>query len=229
MIVNKTAARPQTAVIGGQRGLDILRMRSTRKVVQCRLRPAHRFTGRMNVGISGCAALKFENDDLTLFVTHRSALVDYAASILGCRARAEDIVQDAYLRFNTALERGRDTGTTVVHPVAYLYRIVRNLALNAERRQGTERVAVTESTPAQPADMSPPTPEQSAIYRDQLRTVEEALYELPERTSRAFELHRIRGYTLERVADTLGISVGLAHKLVRDALTHCAARLNNNN
>ena len=34
-----------------------------------------------------------------LYVAHRSALIDYAARILGSREAAEDIVQDAYLRF----------------------------------------------------------------------------------------------------------------------------------
>jgi DNA-directed RNA polymerase specialized sigma24 family protein len=37
-------------------------------------------------------------DQLALFLAHRSALVGYATPILKCRARAEDVVQEAYIR-----------------------------------------------------------------------------------------------------------------------------------
>jgi len=145
--------------------------------------------------------------------------------MLGCKARAEDIVQDAFLRFSDASARSRRAGVSIVHPVAYLYRTVRNLALNASRRLRTERNVMVGGEMLEAFPSATPTPEHEALFRDELRVMEEALAELPERTRRAFELHRIGGYTLQKVADTLGISVGLVHQLVRDALTHCAERL----
>jgi RNA polymerase sigma-70 factor (ECF subfamily) len=38
-------------------------------------------------------------------------------------------------------------------------------------------------------------------------------------------MHRLGGHTLQQIADRLDISIGLAHQLVRDAVTHCADRL----
>lgn len=59
---------------------------------------------------------------LDIYLANRQALVDYVAPIVGGQAQAEDVVQDAWLRFDA-----RDT-RPVQRPVAYLYRIVRNLA-----------------------------------------------------------------------------------------------------
>ena len=66
---------------------------------------------------------------LDLFLAHRSALIDYAQPIVGCRARAEDVVQEAYLRFAAATDRERPADDRILQPVGYLYRIVRNLAV----------------------------------------------------------------------------------------------------
>ncbi|RMQ40825.1 ECF family RNA polymerase sigma factor [Pseudomonas cichorii] len=162
---------------------------------------------------------------LDLYMAHRSALVDYAAPIVGCRARAEDVVQEAWLRFN-----GRHTqDTTIDHPVGYLYRIVRNLALDLTRSMATEKRQPDGDSLLAELPASTASPEQEAVSHDELQQVSDALTQLPERTRMAFEMHRLGGYTLQQVAGALGISVGLAHQLVHDALSHCAARLERGN
>lgn len=52
------------------------------------------------------AALSQDTTTLGLFMTHRRALVNYASSIVGCRAQAEEVVHEAWLRFDAA-SRGR--------------------------------------------------------------------------------------------------------------------------
>jgi RNA polymerase sigma factor (sigma-70 family) len=160
---------------------------------------------------------------LDLFLAHRNALIDYAQPIVGCRSRAEDVVQEAYLRFAAATDRERPADERILQPVGYLYRIVRNLAVDWARHLAQEDrppSAVMEQVAS-----ATPSPEQAALDRNQLRIVIAALAELPPRTRRAFELHRLQGETFPIVAMRLGISVGLAHRLVKDALTHCADRL----
>lgn len=164
--------------------------------------------------------MTYDSVRLDLFLAHRAALIDYAQPIVGCRARAEDVVQEAYLRFSGADDRADDP---ILQPVGYLYRIVRNLAVDWARHLAQEDrppSAVMEQV-ASPA----PSPEQATVDRDQLRIVIAALEELPSRTRLAFELHRLQGATFPAIARQLGISVGLAHRLVKDALTHCADRL----
>ncbi|MCS4064264.1 MULTISPECIES: sigma factor [Pseudomonas] len=74
------------------------------------------------------------DEKLQFYLAHRAALLDYAAPIVGCRARAEDVVQEAWLRFS----RQQDDAD-IRHPASYLYRIVRNLALDQTRRTATEK------------------------------------------------------------------------------------------
>jgi RNA polymerase sigma factor (sigma-70 family) len=156
---------------------------------------------------------------LEIYLANRKALVDYAAPIVGGRAQAEDVVQDAWLRFD-----GRDA-SPIQQPVAYLYRIVRNLAVDLTRRLHTDKYQAdgAELLATLPADT--PSPEHQLYRQDELRQLESAMAQLPERTRIAFEMHRLGGCTLQQVANHLGISIGLVHQLVRTALTHCAEQL----
>ena len=111
----------------------------------------------------------------------------------------------------------------------YLYRIVRNLSLDLTRSMATEKRqpdsdALLAELPAVTA-----SPEQEVVGQDELQQVADALARLPERTRMAFEMHRLGGYTLQQVASALGISVGLTHHLVHEALSHCAAWLDRGN
>ena len=167
--------------------------------------------------------MTYDSLRLDLFLAHRSALIDYAHPIVGCRTRAEDVVQEAYLRFAAATDRQRAADDRILQPVGYLYRIVRNLAVDWARRLAQEDRPP--SVVMEQVASAAPSPEQAALDRDQLRIVVAALAELPPRTRQVFELHRLQGETFPAIARRLGISVGLAHRLVKDALTHCAERL----
>lgn len=162
------------------------------------------------------------SDTLAIFLTHRAGLVEYASRIVGDHARAEDVVQEAYLRFDSAAST-----TLFDEPVGYLYKVVRNLALDGRRKQAREsRYVVRQSSElaARTAD-SRPTPEAEAAGRSEIEALRLALAELPHRTRRALELHRFEGQTVKTVAETLGVSVGTAHALIVDALEHCRTRL----
>lgn len=157
-----------------------------------------------------------------LFREHRGALIEYAAAIVGSRAQAEDLVQEAWFRLDAAVKR-----RVIREPLAYLYRIVRNLALDgrsAALREGRV-VTATDIADAATAQFAGPTPEGIALYRDELRQLLQAMDELPERTRIAFQMHRLGGYKLREIAAHLDISLPLAHTLVVDGLEHCKQRL----
>ena len=183
-------------------------------------------------------ALTYDQPTLDLYLAHRGALIDYAQPIVGCRSRAEDVVQEAYLRFAQADQSRADQGRAdharadqaraapeqIRHPAGYLYRIVRNLALDWVRHRALEGDApAPEQLEHLPA--AAPTPEQAVVDRDQLRRLMAALDELPARTRLAFEMHRLEEWTFPEIARHLDVSVGFAHRLVKQALTHCANRL----
>jgi len=163
------------------------------------------------------------SDTASLFIEHRGSLVAYATRLVGSRAHAEDVVQEAWLRFDEVTRQ-----RLLEEPLGYLYRIVRNLALDGRRRTALENQIVAEGSAEAGLVGSPatePTPEAVALYRDELRLLVAALNELPERTRIAFEMHRFGGCKLREIADFLGVSLPWAQRLVADGLLHCRRRL----
>lgn len=158
---------------------------------------------------------------LDVYVAHRAALVDYATPILGCRALAEDVVQEAYFRF----VHGGGEGAEVTQPVGYLYRVVRNLALDGRRTLGADQRRLDAHTVLAAPGAAVPSPEERALHQDSLRQAGAALADLPRRTVRAFFLHRMEGWTLHRIAGALGVSIATAHRLVRDGQAAVQRRL----
>jgi len=161
-------------------------------------------------------------DTTALFVEHRSTLVKYATGLVGSHAQAEDLVQEAWLRFEEAARR-----QVLSEPLHYLFRIVRNLALDGKRRQNVEdRLFRTNAEEVVAALPDPyPSADVVATDKDNIRRLQEAILELPPRTRTAFEMHRIQGRTLREIAVALKISVPLAHILVMEGLQFCKKRL----
>jgi RNA polymerase sigma factor (sigma-70 family) len=144
--------------------------------------------------------------------------VNYANGIVGNRAQAEDVVQEAWLRFGAVTQR-----RSLDEPVGYLYRIVRNLAVDGRRRLvREERVIAPQADAAvQEAADHRPSPEAQTLARNELRLLREALAGLPERTRIALEMRRFGGCKLKEIAAHLGISVTVAHEIVAEGIAHC--------
>lgn len=164
--------------------------------------------------------MKYADDRLKVFTSHRAALVDYVTPITGCRSRAEDVVQDAFLRYMPLGVEGASASGA-----GYLYRIVRNLAIDTMRRSSMEARyldsdAVTWLEPAGQA-----SPEELALFEDQVRRVASTLSELPDKERLALEMHRFGEYTLAEIGERLGVSVATAHRMVRSALVRVAKGL----
>lgn len=160
-----------------------------------------------------------EDDLVAIFIAHRRQLCDVAAKVLGSRDKADDVVQDAYLK---VVEAGG--ACAVKQPTAYVYRIVRNLAIDRYRRRTFESGLFATTDEEQYAS-SVGTPESISMSRQHLGLVAAALGELPDRTRRAFELCRIGGHTQREVAELLDVSPALVNFMIRDAHNHCRATL----
>lgn len=72
---------------------------------------------------------------LQAFVDNRLILVKIAARITGCRSRAEDVVQDAFFRLQSA----PPITSSIKAQLSYLFQIVRNLAIDHYRKQALEQ------------------------------------------------------------------------------------------
>ena len=160
---------------------------------------------------------------LALYLAHRGELVNYANAIVGDRARAEDVVQEAWLRFGAA-----SAVQAFDEPLGFLYRVVRNLAIDGRRRLTRERAVIADGkTAASAFDLQAdeyPSPEATSAARQELQLLKEALAELPERTRRAVEMHRVGGFRLREIAAELGVSITVAHEIVAQGIAHCRRR-----
>lgn len=161
-----------------------------------------------------------DNQDLDAYLSHRDALVNYATPITGCRARAEDIVQEAYLK---VLPKDQHKPQNAI---AYLYRTVRNLAIDLvrrsameERHQDAERVSWLEP-------VATTGPEDITSQHDELLRIAEAISLLPENERQAIEMHRFSGHSMTEIARRLGVSPTTVHRLIRNALSKISQALN---
>jgi RNA polymerase sigma-70 factor, ECF subfamily len=126
-----------------------------------------------------------------------------ARGVLRNAADAEDVAQEALLRAYQKFDRLRDA----TRFRAWLVRITFRLALDrwrsARRREQREtQWAMPDLRPA------PPTAEEIAVSNAFQARLEKALEQLPEKLRLVLLLAAIEGYTLEEVAEMLGIPTG---------------------
>lgn len=139
-----------------------------------------------------------------LFETLETPLLHYAHGFVKRRAVAEDLVQEAFLRLHRQ-------GDVVHHPRAWLYRCVRNLALNHRRDHERETViALPDTAPGQAPTTAapPPAPDQQLERADALHILREHLADLPPDDQRLLQLKYHEDETYQGIADSLDIGVG---------------------
>ncbi len=135
---------------------------------------------------------------------------------------ADDITQDTFVR---VLSKPPAATASKNNPAAYLFQVARNLRIDHERRERLvkwiELPALDLAAIVDPA----PSPETTTYDRQRLELTLAALAELPERTRKAFEMHRMNEMTIAEVAAQLGLSVSRTWALIRDAYEHIDARI----
>jgi RNA polymerase sigma-70 factor (ECF subfamily) len=161
------------------------------------------------------------DSSLSVYIEHRAELLSYANRFVKDPARAEDVVQEAWLRFSARDGQGEE----IAHTLRYLYSIVRNLAIDWARRATREVVEAPDSETWRGLAAPVPSAEDTLLRRDELRSIMEAISTLPERTQTAFRLYKLEDKTLQEIASTLNVSVSRAHQMVRDGLVCATKRL----
>jgi RNA polymerase sigma-70 factor (TIGR02957 family) len=159
------------------------------------------------------------------FAAHRSLLVGVAYRLLGSVGDAEDVVQEAWLRW------ARVDTDTVEEPAAFLVRVVSRLALDRLRRIAARRETYVGpwlpepvlTDPAHAAKQPDPADEAERASSVSLAmlVVLETLTPL-ERT--VFVLHEAFAYSYTEIAEILERSPAAVRQLAHRAREHVAAR-----
>ncbi|WP_279483765.1 sigma-70 family RNA polymerase sigma factor [Aureimonas sp. SK2] len=134
-------------------------------------------------------------DDATaIFEVHRARLLRIAYRMLGSRSEAEDVVQNAWLRWVSADRSG------VAAPYAFLARVVTRLCLDEMKSARARRETYVGAWLPEPLVDS----EEDGVDEDDLTlTLMMALERLSPLERAAFLLHDVFGVPLGEVADTL--------------------------
>ena len=154
-----------------------------------------------------------------IFLTQRPMLLRLLTARLGNQDDAEDVLQDMWLRVDQLSDR------PVAQPAAFLYRVAANLA--TDRRIASNRRGGRDSAwlDHQPAADDLPDAERALIARSELRLVEGAIADMPDRMATALRLFRIEELPQRVIAAQLGISVSGVEKLLQRAYRKIHDRL----
>lgn len=155
----------------------------------------------------------------TLFRLHHRELRHMAYGGVRCSATAEDILQDAFLRY-----AGSASAASVANPYAFLCRIVANLVRD-ERRVRRNRGHLLPLEDAEACPAAEISQERRLADRQALAILVAALHELPHDCRRALLLNRLDGFTHAEIGQRLGISTSMVTKHIIRALRHCQRRL----
>ncbi|MEM9158563.1 MAG: sigma-70 family RNA polymerase sigma factor, partial [Verrucomicrobiota bacterium] len=165
-----------------------------------------------------------DSEALEIYQAHRATLINYARRFVGDASRAEDVVQEAWLRFDRAMNK-----QAPVDPAGFLYRVVRNLAIDSGRKsQREERVISFGGAESDSVlESNAPSIERSLQAREDLQRLWEALDELPERTREAIKMRRLEGLKLKEIAARMDVSAPFVHQIIAAGLAHCRRKMRN--
>ncbi|MCE4222458.1 sigma-70 family RNA polymerase sigma factor [Methylobacterium sp. C25] len=161
-----------------------------------------------------------KQDLLDLLLADRARFVEVAYRILKCRAKAEDVVQDAALRI---WQNG--PGPELHSPAGYLRRMIRNLAIDAVRQVGLECRLLAPIGDADEAASPCPCPHERMEACQALKAVLAALDQAPARMRNAILAHRLDGVPQKTIAAENGVSPTLVNFMIRDATALCRKAL----
>jgi RNA polymerase sigma-70 factor (ECF subfamily) len=157
------------------------------------------------------------NASAEVFELHRPRLFGIAYRMLGSRNDAEDLLQDAYLRWHGS------NRTTIQSAIAFLVTITTRLCVDRLRELKQERACYVGPWLPEPiADDHIPSPEMQREFADDVSIAFLAVLERlgPEERA-AFLLHDVFDYDYPEVAQTLG----KAEPACRQMISRARARL----
>lgn len=125
----------------------------------------------------------------------------------------DDVVQEAY-----AVLANLESVAHIRNPRNYLFQTARSVVLRHIRRAQVIRFQALPGEGDAEFAHTDPSPEDSAILRDQLRQADVLLGALPDRAREAFLLRRVQGLSQREIAARMNVSENTVEKHIGKAL-----------
>ncbi len=155
---------------------------------------------------------------VTVFEEHRGLLFSVAYRMLGTAADAEDIVQDAWLRWSAA------SRSEVEDPKAYLVRVVTNGSIDRLRSARVRRESYVGPWLPEPILTSPDVAEDVELAESVSLAMLVVLETLSPLERAVFVLREVFGYSHADLATTLGRSEASVRQVAHRAREHVSER-----
>lgn len=163
--------------------------------------------------------MRNRNDLLSAFLAQRPALARFFRRATGSTATAEDLLQEAWLRFATVETAAID------NVPAYLRRISENLVTDLARKQAQRLLSATEIDGILSVADPGPDPEARLIAKDSLTRLRNALAGLPERRRAILLAARLERVPHRDLAQSHGVSTRTIELEIQKAVAHLARAL----
>ena len=156
-----------------------------------------------------------------LFQQHRQDLRrSIAARFSRVQHEAEDIVQDA---FHNLLRM--DGVEHLENPKAYLYQTAANLALNRIRKSRYQQAYSEQQLAEDVQEHHDLSPERQLLARRDLKRIEQALVDFPEKYTRTFLLSRVQDKSYKEISEQLNIAESTVEKHIIKTLKYLREHL----
>jgi RNA polymerase sigma-70 factor (ECF subfamily) len=150
-----------------------------------------------------------------IFQSYRSRLFGIAYRMLGTRADAEDVLQDAYLRWHQATEND------IKSPIGFLITVTTRLCLDRLRHLKKEREQHAGPWLSAPIEDYVPSPEEQGEIAGEVSVAFLAVLErLGSEERAAFLLREVFDYDYPEVAKLVGKSEPACRQLIHRSRTH---------
>ena len=154
----------------------------------------------------------------SVYRNHRQGLYSLAVSIVGSRQQAEDAVHEAFVKLV-------DRDIPECDLTAYVFRTVRNCAIDATRRRGRQnRLANMIFNGFHQSEITE-QPAAVLLTRERNQLLRDAVFDLPEPQREAVILRTFSGLTFGQAAEVLDIPAKTVATRYRRALKTLEVRL----
>src|SRR5438067_7206661 len=157
---------------------------------------------------------------LKAYLENEAALKRFLRRFMKSRDAIDDLAQEAFLRAFAA-----ESARLIESPKAFLFKVAKNLALNALAKQSSVTIEPLGDFEGQEVleDSSQAAVDDAVDGRERIRVLARAIAALPPQCAKVFILRKMQGLSQKEIAARLGISVRTVENHVALGLVRCKA------